>query len=545
VNQRRINLLRGTSVVSTLTLLSRVLGFIRDLLTARLLGAGFAADAFFVAFRIPNLLRSFVAEGALTSAFVPVFTAELAKGKDRARSTIRSITGLLLLTTVVLSLLGIAFSRQIVGLFAPGFGDFSEKSDLCKVLTQVMMPYIICVSLVAMLNAALNTVNIFGAGAMAQVWMNIVLIAGALIAGIYDQNGAALALSISVLIGGVLQVIVQIPAMRKSGLYAIPSIKLITPATKQIMVLILPAIVGATVYQLQIFLNTVLASFLQQGSVSWLFYADRLVQLPIGIFSIALASVLLPALSKAAVLQDEELLSTDLTNALRYTSFVVIPTATLFFSLAEPLIGLIFERGAFSQASTIQTARAVRAYSLGLWAVSCHSMLVRVFIAKKDTATPTLIGALTLCITVTLSLIFMGRPASGQIGLLYQAAVSYQQLLVGTNGGWDLGHVGLALASSLASFAALGIVAVLVQRQNNIDWSPFISATIKTILASAFMLLICKVTVPSESSYLVQLVVGLPSALVAFILASWAIRSQELNECWQTADRLLHKKKRS
>lgn len=529
--QGAISVLRGASIVSGLTVLSRLLGFGRDLLTARLLGAGFAADAFFVAFRIPNLLRSFVAEGALTSAFVPVFTDQLAKSQEDARRALRSTAGLLLTLTCALSLLGIVFAGDIVALFAPGFGQNNPKSDLCTALTRLMLPYIICVSLVAMLNGALNTVNIFGAAAMAQVWMNLTLIAGALLASLYNQKQAAVVLALSVLIGGIVQVVVQVPALGKAGFLLIPSRRIFTPATKHMMILILPAILGAAVYQLQIFANTVLASLLEDGSISWLFYADRLVQLPIGIFSIALASVLLPALSRAASQHEERFFSSTLSDALRFTSFVILPVAAVFFIFAEPLIGLAFERGAFTRATTIQTAQAVRAYSLGLWAVSCHSMLVRALIAKKDTVTPTIVGAIALLITIALSLLFMGRPAAGTPGVLYQAVVYAQNFLLALAPGLSLGHGGLALASSCSAFAAIGMLIALVARRSSITWGPFVLATLKSLTASTLMVIVCQAVPQGSGSYGLRLVLGLPLAAAVFVAASWALGSKEFSQC--------------
>ncbi len=532
------SILRGTSIVSCLTLLSRILGFIRDLLTARLFGASPIADAYFVAFRIPNLLRSFVAEGALTSAFVPVFAENLATGHKEAQNTIRAVTGLLLAVTAILTLLGITFAPEIVTLFAPGFVEEPSKQSLCIFLTQIMFPYIMCVSLVAMLNGILNSIHIYGTSAMAQVWMNLVLIAGAIIGGLYQGPLTAEILSWSVLIGGIVQVATQIPALVRNGFSPLPARPLLTPATKQIFFLMLPAIVGATVYQLQIFLNTVLASLLRDGSVSWLFYADRLVQLPIGIFSIALASVLLPALSHSAANGNQQEFSKSLVNSLRYTSFIIIPTATIIALFASPLISLMFEYGRFTHEATIQTAKAVVAYSIGLWAVSCHSMVVRAFIASKDTLTPTCVGMFTLIITSFLSLSFMGHPEAITSGTLYNLVVGIQEVLPLSSFGIDLGHAGLALASSIASFFSFGVLAIVLHRRKSIAWAPFIKATISISLACLVTAIIVKFSIVSIDRPS-ALIFGLPLSVISLMAILAITKNTEFRETFSLISRLI------
>jgi putative peptidoglycan lipid II flippase len=472
-------------------MISRVLGFFRDLLTAYLFGATYLADAFFVAFKIPNLLRSFVAEGALTNAFVPVFVDELSKNQERAKETMRSVISFLLLLTISLSVLGIIFSKEIILVIAPGFSEYPEKEQLCILLTQIMLPYIICVSLVALLNGALNSVGIFGRSAWAQIYMNICLILGAMLACFFTSETAIFILAFSVLIGGVVQVAVQIPILRKFGFSLLPGPKVFTKATKQILVLMLPAILGVAAYQLQILINTLLASVLKTGSVSWLFYADRVVQLPIGVFTVALSSVLLPTLAKAEAEKQTQDFSSNLINSLRYVSFVIIPISGILYFFAEPLTWLLFERGQFDSVSSFETARAVQNYSLGIWAVSSSSMLMRVFFAKKDTVTPTLIGVTTLALTLFFSLLFMGDPISGSGKWLFQLVQNCREILLPfaqhlnfiPTSLFNLGHAGLALASSTAMLCSFVIVNILVARRNKLHWSPFVAATAKSLIA--------------------------------------------------------------
>ena len=514
------------------------MGFVRDLLVARLFGAGAIADAFFVAFRIPNLLRSFVAEGALTSAFVPIFAGELQKGDQAARAVIRAVSGLLLLTTLLLAGLGIIWAPEIIQLIAPGFDRREETATLCIRLTRIMLPFITCVSLVAMLNGALNSLHIFGASALAQVWMNLVLIAGAWIAAAFPDQAAAEALAWSVLAGGVVQVIAQFPALHRAGLSIMPSAKILTPATRQLLRLMLPAVLGATVYQIQIFMNTMLASFLREGSIAWLFYADRLVQLPIGIFSVALASVLLPALSHASIQGNDSDFSQHLSDALRFTSFIVIPTAAFIFVFSEPLISLLFERGNFSQQSTVQTALAVRSYTLGLWAVSCHSMLARAFIARRDTFTPTAIGAAALLITLVLSLIFMGSPVAAQSGWLYSQVVSMQSLLPAWAQSIHLGHAGLALASSISSFCSLLALLLLMPRRLMPTWEPLARATLSALLSALVMVAVVKALIPCHTNAY-QLLAALPLCAVSLTGAMWITKNRELKETFALISRIV------
>lgn len=538
-------MIRGAGIVGALTLVSRVLGFVRDMMVARLFGSGLFADAFFVAFRIPNLLRSLVAEGALVSAFVPVFAKELNKGKAQAQSAFSSVTGLLLVATTILSLLGIFFASGIVSFFAPGFAPGSEKFALCVLLTRIMLPYIMCVSLIALLNGALNSVQIFGSSALAQVVMNAVLIAGAWVAAYLEARPAVIALSVSVLLGGIAQLVAQIPALRRSGFSLFPSRHILTDTTRQLLTLMLPAIVGATVYQLTVFLNTVMASLLPEGSVSWLFYADRLVQLPIGIFSIALASVLLPTLSHAHVQDDRNLFVSSLMNALRYTSFIIIPVSVGLFCLAEPLIRLLFEHGKFDSFSTTQTTRAVQAYAFGIWSMSCHSMVVRGFIAQHDTKTSTLVGVFSLLCTFILSLLFAGAfiPQTGNMSAFI---ISAQNALIPPSLALHLGHAGLALASSVSSTAAFLILSVLLHRRlRGLSWSSFAVATGRSAFASAVMASALYYTPSPFNSTLFSLIFYTVLGSGVFVLVSFVLKSPELQETFALFRRLLLRRRRT
>ncbi len=529
-------LLRGTAIVSLLTLLSRILGFGRDLLVARLLGASLFADAFFVAFRIPNLLRSFVAEGALTSAFTPVFADSLAHGKDYAREVLRKISGFLLLITTALTLLLITYSSEIVAVLAPGFLSDTEQFSLCVRLTQTMAPYIACVSLIAMLNAALNTLHIFGTSAWAQVIMNIVLILGALTAIPFDPRAATLILAGSVLIGGIVQIAAQVPACTKAGLSLKPSFSIFCSEVKKVVALMLPAILGASVYQISMFLATVLASLVSTGSVSWLFYADRVAQFPIGIFSIALASVLLPALANASAKSDRGAFDKNIANSLRYTSFCIIPMSAGIWALALPITRMLFERGEFTAESSVQTALALQALCLGLWATSCHSMIVRAFIARKDTVTPTLVGIASLLVNIIASLLLMGSIKIGDTStMLVSFLGSLQRALieaVGING--SLGHVGLALASSIAASVSLCLVIIFFcVRIRSFPWRAFVFPAARATIASLLMVCAIQATSTLTQTPSAACALGIMIGVATFFLASWLLRSSELRDSLQ------------
>jgi putative peptidoglycan lipid II flippase len=528
-------LLRGTAIVSLLTLISRILGFIRDLLVANLLGASLFADAFFVAFRIPNLLRSFVAEGALTSAFLPVFSTSLNRGIDSARATVRRLVGFLLILTTFITLALIFFAPQIVSLIAPGFKSEQDKFDLCISLTRIMAPYIACVSLIAMINGALNALNVFGTSAFAQVIMNVVLILGAALALPFNMESATWILALSVLLGGIVQVLTQIPACHKQGLSILPSSNIISPDIADVIRLMIPAVLGASVYQISIFLSTLLASLLPSGSVSWLFYADRIAQFPIGIFSVALASVLFPSLTNASARSDESAFKTNLANSIRYTSFFIIPMSCGIYVLALPITQLLFERGAFDIKSSVNTAAAVKALALGLWCASAHSMVVRALIAKRDTVTPGIIGAVSLLSNLLFALLLIG-PLDTQTnnpGLLSDTAITLQRaLLTGTGTSFSLGHAGLAMSSSAATVVSLTLViAAFARRTGYFPWVAFISSTLRALIASFAMIATIGVAIGLFPTPLAKVFVGILVGAGSYLLASFALRSRELKEC--------------
>ena len=535
-------MVKGVGIVGGLTLISRVLGFIREMIFAHLLGAALAADIFFVAFRIPNLLRSLVAEGALTSAFVPVFATALNKSKEEAQQTLRAAVALLLATTALLSGLGILFADELVYFFAPGFGVGTPKATFCVTLTQIMFPYIAFVSLVAIVNAALNTIKIFGAGPLAQITVNCVLVAAALLASFFPEHTAVLILAWSVILAGILEVVVQFPALRRAQLSLRPSSHLITPATIQIIKLMLPAIFGAAIYQVAILLNTMLASLLREGSVAWLSYADRLSQLPIGIFTVALGSVLLPTLASAAAQKDEQSFGKTLVNSLRYTSFLIVPISGGLFFYAEDLVRICFQRGAFSPLATSMTAMAVQAMALGLWGVSCSSMLMRSLIARKDTATPALIAGVALLFNLLIALLLMGAPVTrpdSEIAALILQLRSWLLLFLPS---YSLYHAGLALASGAASTFSVILLMAVLSKRFWVPWSIFGRATLKALAATSVMLLALHFWKAYMFQSLGGLVSGTALGMAVFLWTAKILHCQELEETFTTILRLIKRR---
>ena len=496
-------------------------------------GAGSFADAYFVAFRIPNLLRSFVAEGALSAAFVPIFSSELQKGRSEAQHALRVVTTFLLISTGVISLLGFVFASEIIGLIAPGF--LGEQRETAVLLLRIMLPYTMCISLVAMVNGALASLKTFGAAAAAQSIMNVVLILGGLLSALFEMRSGVIILSISVIVGGVVQVLYQIPALRRHQLTLSIGFSGAGPLISQLLKLMAPAIVGATVYQLMIFTATLLSSLLELGSISWLFYADRIVQLPLGIFSIALSSVLLPALATNAAVSDSATFARNLANALRYNSFILLPVSALIFITADEVIAVLFQRGAFDSRSVEMTASAVRALSSGIWAASCQSLLARSFMAKRDNLTPTIFGVIVLVLNVILSLALMGTIVSSDSSLLVSLLTSIQQSIGSLIPLANFGHVGLALASSASSLVSFVLFALIFQfRQKDFSWMLFFVATAKSAVATIISLILVAGIEFFITGTWTRLIVSATLFPLSYLAIAFLIRSKEAQECCTT-----------
>lgn len=428
---------KAAGVVSVATLLSRILGLVRDMVIAAFFGAGPAADAFFVAFRIPNLLRRLFAEGSLTISFIPVFAEYLLKrGRDEAFALARSSWWILAMTLAVVSVLGVVFSPLIVKVIAPGFVSSPEKFDLTVLLTRIMFPYIFFIGMVALAMGILNTLGHFAAPAASPALLSVSMVSSVLLISPHLEN-PVLGLAMGVMIGGCLQLTLQMPFMIRKGFRIFIRSPLYHAAIKRIALLMTPAVFGAAVYQINIVVGTLLATLLPAGSVSYLYYADRMVQFPLGVFAIALATAVLPSLSKHAAMEDMEGLRSSFSYALRLVFFITIPAMTGLIILREPIIRLLFERGEFDAVTSRLTAEAVLYYAVGLWAFSGVRIVVSAFYSLQDTKTPVKTAVVSLLANIVLSILLMG----------------------------PMLHGGLALATSLASSVNLTLLIVALRRR--------------------------------------------------------------------------------
>jgi len=428
---------RAAGVIGAATLASRLGGYLRDMTIAYFFGASAATDAFVVAFRIPNLLRRLFAEGSLTVAFIPVFTEVLRKdGQDEAVLVARSTYTVTAILLTVICGLGMVFTPELLRLIAPGFKPGQETFELAVHLARWCLPFIFFISLVALAGGVLNSLGHFFVPAVTPLVLNISIITCA-VALSPRVDPPVLSLALGVLIGGVLQLLLQLPLLKHFGVALRPALALAHPALRRIGRLMVPAIFGAAVYQLAVVINTILASWLPSGSVSYLYYADRLIQFPLGIFAIAVGTAVLPSLSRQAADGDYPALIETMNYGLRVTLFICLPAMVGIMVLAEPLVLLLFARGEFDLATARQTAWAVFGYGFGLLGFSGVRAVVPAFYALKDTKTPVMVAAVSLVVMVGLSLVLIG----------------------------PLAHIGLALATSVAGLTNLAGLLWLLRRK--------------------------------------------------------------------------------
>lgn len=429
----RMSLLRALATVSSMTLLSRILGFVRDFVVARTFGAGMATDAFFVAFRLPNLLRRLFAEGAFSQAFVPILAEyRNRRGDGESKRLVDHVATLLGLAVLVVSLLGIAAAPLIIYISAPGFSADAGKFALTVELTRITFPYILFMSLVALAGGILNTWSRFAIPAFTPVLLNLSFIAMALFAAPYFDPPIA-ALAWAVFLGGLLQLGLQVPHLARIGMLPRPTgvrAALDDAAVRRVLKLMAPAVLGVSVSQISLLINTIFASFLPSGSVSWLYYADRLMEFPSGLLGAALGTILLPSLARLHAQDKGEEFSATLDWGLRLTLLLTLPAALGLAVLALPLIATLFQHGAFGAHDALETRKALVAYSVGLTGLILVKVLAPGFYARQDIRTPVKIGLITLAATQLMNLLFIG---------------------------W-LRHAGLALSIGLASCLNAGLL---------------------------------------------------------------------------------------
>ena len=511
----RHSVTRAAGVVAAATLLSRLFGYLRDMVMASFFGAGMAADAFIAAFRLPNLLRRLFGEGSLSIAFVPVFTEVLVNGdRQAALRMAASALKLLLICLSGVALIGFLAAPLIVRGVAPGFAELPERMALTVTLTRVMFPYVILIGLVALCMGILNVFGHFAAPAIAPVLLNLTMIAAAFGAARFSdsQTVRVLGLAGGVLVGGVLQLALQLPYLIRHGVRFWRPSGLWHPALKRVGILMLPAIFGAAVYQINILVGTLLASLLPEGSVSYLYYADRLVQFPLGIFAQAAATAVLPSLSRQAAGGDHAGMGDTFGHAMSLVLFLTIPAMVGLILLREPIVALLFQRGHFDAQATRLTSDALLYYALGLWAFSAVRIVVAAFYAMQDTRTPVKTATIAIAVNILLGVLLMG----------------------------PMRHAGLALATALASMVNLLLmVRVLRKRLGQIHWRRIAASCLKTLGASALMAGVvtligngwfARSTSVGGLHLLAGTLAAIGGGMAAFAAAAWMLRIPEYRQ---------------
>ena len=486
----RSNVARSAGIVSLAVMASRVLGLVREMVFAYFFGASrsFANDAYVIAFRIPNLLRDLFAEGALSSAFVPVFSDYLVNKDEKEAFRLSNMvaTALILIlgATVVI---GIVFAPQIVGAFAPGFRDDPQKFDLTVRLTRIMMPFILLVALAAQAMGILNARDRFAVPALSSSFFNIGSITGGLacaallsdpslsnpVGAILDRpTEAIIGMAYGVLIGGLLQYCVQWPSLRRAGFRYRPVLSFSDPGLRRILKLMGPAVIGASAVQVNVLINSNFASSvinpatgaIDNGPVSWLNYAFRLMQFPIGVFGVAIATATLPRVSKSAALKDMSDFRHTIASSVRLAFLMTIPSAVGLAVLGRPIIALIYERGGFKPDDTDHTAAALALYAIGLAGYSAIKILAPAFYALEDARTPMTISLISILINFVMNWTL--------VGLLQER--------------------GLALSTSTVALLNFALLYFIMRRRlGGIEGVKTGVAVLKILLASAVMGAVC------------------------------------------------------
>ncbi|MGM0544721.1 MAG: murein biosynthesis integral membrane protein MurJ [Pseudomonadota bacterium] len=440
----RSGLMRSGLIVSAMTMLSRVMGLARDVVVATLLGAGDGADAFFVAFKIPNFLRRLFAEGAFNQAFVPVLSEySTQRSRQEIRELLNAVAGSLTAILALITALAMLGAPWLIWLFAPGFGRDPEKLAMTADMLRLTFPYLLLISLTAFAGSVLNTWNRFAVPAFTPVLLNLSLIGAALLLTPL-MEAPAMALAWGVLIAGVAQLVFQVPFLLRLGLMPTPWPNLAHEGVRRILKLMGPALFGVSVSQINLLLDTVLASLLAAGSVSWLYYSDRLVELPLGVFGVAIGTVILPALSKRHADQSSAHFSVMLDWAIRMVLLLGLPAALALVLLAEPLLITLFHYGAMTDTDIQMAAMSLRAYAVGLVAFMLIKVLAPGFFARQNTKTPVKVAVVAMVANMVFNLMLV----------------------------WPLAHAGLALATALSAFLNAGLLGYLLRKEGVLVFQP-------------------------------------------------------------------------
>jgi putative peptidoglycan lipid II flippase len=511
-----IKVAKAAGVVGAATLLSRIMGYVRDMVMSWAFGTSAVADAFYVAYRIPNLLRELLAEGSMSAAFIPVFTETLTKGtKEEARHLANAVFARLLVILVIVTGIGIIFAPYIVKAIAWGWKieNQREKFLMASTLTQMMFPYLLFIGLAALAMGMLNSLRSFLSPALSPVMLNVMTI-GAVVFLAPRMPQPIMGAAIGVVLGGLFQFLIQLPALHSQGMMLKPQFAPSHPGVKKIGKLALPVFFSSSVNQINIFLGTIFASFLATGSITYLFYGMRFIHFPLGIFGIAIATAVLPTLSAQAAKQEMEDFRNTLSLGIRLVFFIMFPAMAGLITLRIPIVNLLLEHGEFNRVSTLGVSAALLYYAVGLWALAGVRIVSQAFYSLQDTKTPVRIALLALGANIVLSIVLIQTP---------------------------LQHGGLALANSLA--AALNITLLtkrLRKKIGRMDGRRIFNSLFKIVPASFVMGAIgwwvSRNPVwdsPGNTLYKTEwLVGGMAASVVFYVLAMWAMRSEELRFLW-------------
>jgi putative peptidoglycan lipid II flippase len=510
---------KAAGVIGVATFASRILGFVRDIVLARLFGATPAADAFFVAFRIPSLLRELFAEGSMSSAFIPVFTEYRTMRTKQEAWELASAAFTTLLTIVTfVTVAGILTAPWLVQILAPGFHANPEKLALTTLLTRVMFPYLLFISLAALAMGILNSVRAFAAPAFSPLFLNVFIIGCALYVSPHLPEPIT-GVAIGVVAGGAAQFAMQLPSLKLRGLLFGFRLEPGHPGLRRVGLLMVPALIGLSVTQINITVSTILGSFFA-GGPTYLFYGMRLIQFPLGIFGVALATAILPTLSAQAARGALDELRTTLGFGLRMILFIILPAMLGLIMLRTPIVHLFFEHGTFTAHDTGETALVVLCYAVGLWAFGGVRIIVAAFYSLQDTKTPAISAAIAVAANILFSLALMS----------------------------PLGTAGLALATALAAMVNGGILMVVLNRRlGGVEWEPVGRSLLRILLACVPMAISCWWVASAqvwahETDWIaksVMLFVAIGLSVSGYLGVHALLRSEELDVVWGIVRRKL------
>jgi len=460
----QVKVAKAAGVVGIATLASRVMGYVRDMVMSWAFGTGIAADAFYVAYRIPNLLRELLAEGSMSAAFIPVFTETLTKeSRESARHLANAMFARLLILLLVLTTLGIIFAPYVVKVVALGWAyrDDHDKYLLGVRLTRIMFPYLTFIGLAALAMGMLNSLRSFFAPALSPVMLNIMTITAVLLS-LRFLSEPIFGVAVGVVLGGVCQFLIQLPELRKQKVMLRPQFEPPHPGVNKIYKLALPVFLSSSVNQINIFIGTIFASFLATGSITYLFYGMRFIHFPLGIFGIALATAVLPTMSAQAARHEVEEFRATFSFGMRLVFFIMFPAMAGLIALRVPIVRLLLEHGQFDGISTQGTATAILFYAMGLWAFAGVRIVAQAFYALQDTTTPVKVALVALAANILFSTVFVL---------------------------WTpLAHGGLALATSLAATINMSLLTLYLRKKlGRIDGRRIVASLVKIVPASIAM----------------------------------------------------------